>query len=63
MKHLLILALTSTVWAVEPGFEPIFDGKALDGWKHGGNWEVVDGVIARAKGGRGTDLHKGEGSG
>lgn len=35
--------------AVEPGFEPIFDGKALDGWRHEGNWAVVDGEIARVQ--------------
>ncbi len=49
MKHFLLLALTSTALAVEPGFEPIFDGKTLDGWKHGGNWSVVDGEIACVK--------------
>jgi hypothetical protein len=31
MKTLLFL-LATTAWAVEPGFEPIFDGKTLDGW-------------------------------
>jgi hypothetical protein len=46
MKHFLLLVLTSTALAVEPGFEPIFDGKTLDGWKHGGNWVVVNGEIA-----------------
>jgi hypothetical protein len=49
MKHFLLLALTSTVLAVEPGFESIFDGKTLDGWKHGGNWAVVNGEIACVK--------------
>lgn len=49
MKHILLLALTSTAMAVEPGFEPIFDGKTLDGWKHGGNWAVVEGEIACVK--------------
>lgn len=34
---------------VEPGFEPLFDGQTLDGWKHGGNWAVVNGEIARVK--------------
>lgn len=35
------------------GFEALFDGKALgDGWEHGGNWKVEDGVITReGKGG------------
>jgi len=46
MKHLLFLALTCNALAVEPGFEPLFDGKSLEGWKHGGNWAVVNGEIA-----------------
>jgi hypothetical protein len=53
-KQLLavLLAATACARAMESGFEPIFDGKSLDGWKHGGNWDVVDGVIARvSKGG------------
>lgn len=38
--------------AVEPGFEAIFDGQSLAGWKHGGNWAAVNGEIARVgKGG------------
>ena len=37
------------VQAVEPGFEAIFDGKTLDGWKHGGNWTVMEGEIACVK--------------
>lgn len=35
--------------AVEPGFEAIFDGKTLDGWKQGGNWVVMEGEIACVK--------------
>lgn len=35
--------------ALEPGFESLFDGKTLDGWKNEGNWAVVDGEIARVK--------------
>lgn len=35
--------------AVEPGFEVIFDGKTLDGWKHGGHWAVMEGEIACVK--------------
>ncbi len=35
--------------AVEPGFEAIFDGKTLDGWKHGGHWAVVEGEITCVK--------------
>jgi len=41
--------LAFQVHAVEPGFESIFDGKSLDGWKNGGNWAVVNGEIARVK--------------
>ena len=48
MKALLFLLATSA-WAIEPGFEALFDGKTLDGWKHGGNWAVVNGEIARVK--------------
>ena len=34
------------------GFESLFDGTSLDGWKHSGNWQVSDGVITRSgKGG------------
>ena len=29
------------------GFELLFDGTSLDGWKQSGNWEIVDGAIAR----------------
>jgi len=30
----------------EPGFQPIFDGKTLNGWKgQEGRWQVVDGAI------------------
>ncbi len=38
---------------VAAGFELWFDGKTLDGWKHGGNWKVDEsGAIAReGKGG------------
>jgi hypothetical protein len=48
MKALLFLLATSA-WAIEPGFEALFDGKTLDGWKHDGNWAVVNGEIARVK--------------
>lgn len=48
MKYLLFL-LATTAGAVEPGFESLFDGKTLDGWKQSGNWEVVNGEIARVK--------------
>lgn len=50
MKHLfLLLTLTTSTLAVEPGFVAIFDGKTLDGWKQSGNWEVENGEIARVK--------------
>lgn len=44
-----LFSLSTTVLALEPGFEPIFDGKTLDGWKNGGNWAVVNGEIAPVK--------------
>lgn len=37
-----------TAAAAEPGFTRLFDGRSLDGWRHGGNWTVADGVIARS---------------
>ncbi len=36
------------------GFEPIFDGTTLDGWRQKGNWVVEDGVIHRQE--KGGDL-------
>jgi hypothetical protein len=37
---------------VKDGFELLFNGKDLAGWKHSGNWVVEDGVITRnGKGG------------
>ncbi|MDZ7620635.1 MAG: family 16 glycoside hydrolase, partial [Patescibacteria group bacterium] len=41
-----VLAASSTLWAEEDGFRPIFDGKTLEGWD--GNpdfWRVEDGCI------------------
>lgn len=36
----------------DAGFELLFNGENLDGWKHGGNWKVEEGVITReGKGG------------
>ena len=36
----------------EQGFQRLFNGQNLDGWKHGGNWVVEDGVLTRTgKGG------------
>ena len=59
---LLSVSMTFVVSAEEPnslsdreqkaGFELLFDGTGLDGWKHSGNWVVQDGVITRTgKGG------------
>ena len=46
------LFLTQTAQCQEAKFETLFNGKDLSGWKHNGNWEVVDGVISRkGKGG------------
>jgi hypothetical protein len=33
------------------GFTLLFNGDNLDGWKHGGNWVVKDGLITRTDGG------------
>lgn len=34
------------------GFELLFDGVSFEGWKHAGNWKIVDGVLTReGKGG------------
>ena len=50
MKHFLfLLFLTSIASEAEPGFESLFDGKTLDGWKNEGNWAVENGEIARVK--------------
>jgi hypothetical protein len=40
------------------GFQLLFNGQDLQGWKHGGNWNVTEGVIGRA--GRGGSLVYGE---
>jgi hypothetical protein len=60
----LILAVGIDVSAAEPntlsaeekvaGFELLFDGTSLDGWKQSGNWKVADGVITRD--GKGASL-------
>lgn len=50
MKLLLFfLCVITSAHAVEPGFESLFDGRSLAGWKHKGNWEVVNGAITRVK--------------
>ncbi len=33
------------------GFELLFNGENLEGWKQNGNWEVVNGTISRSAGG------------
>ena len=58
----LVLSLAADVYAAEPnslsqdeksaGFELLFNGADLSGWKHGGNWKAADGAITReGKGG------------
>lgn len=58
----LAISLASGVHAAEPnalsqdeksaGFELLFNGTDLAGWKHGGNWKAADGAITRdGKGG------------
>lgn len=64
MRFLLLLltaTLTTAVLADSPaisgkekpaGFEELFNGENLEGWKHSGNWVAEDGVITRqGKGG------------
>ena len=61
---LLVFAVFSPAVAEDPntltdeeqktGFQLLFNGKDLEGWKHGGNWVVKDGVISRQ--GRGGSL-------
>ena len=40
--------------AGSPAFEALTDGSSLEGWKHGGNWSIQNGVITRN--GRGGSL-------
>ena len=49
LLHITLGFFSACALAVEPGFEAIFDGKTLEGWKHDGNWAVVNGEIARVK--------------
>lgn len=44
-----LLLASSLSPALEPGFESLFDGKTLDGWRQDGNWAVVNGEISRVK--------------
>lgn len=49
---LCALSLVVSSFASEKGFQKIFNGKNLAGWKHSGNWKVENGVITRSgKGG------------
>jgi len=41
------IAFAGSLSAQESGFTVLFDGKSLDGWKHGGNWKIEDGVLTR----------------
>ncbi len=46
IASLLIGSLGSEMAAAEPGFEPIFDGKTLQGWSGDPTlWSVQDGAI------------------
>ena len=61
---LLLTVVTSVQAADKPntlsdkekaqGFELLFNGENLDGWKQSGNWKVSDGVIERT--GKGGDI-------
>ncbi|MDZ7639302.1 MAG: DUF1080 domain-containing protein [Bryobacterales bacterium] len=43
---ILILLFPLLAFGVEPGFQPLFDGKTLNGWQGDARlWKVVDGVI------------------
>jgi hypothetical protein len=46
---LALLAAASSIWAVEDGFTPLFDGKSLDGWsivnKMGPGFLVENGIL------------------
>lgn len=48
---LFLLLISAFAKAADPGpgFESLFDGRTLDGWKHTGNWEVLNGEITRVK--------------
>lgn len=62
LAFLGLLALTGALLAQDTlsedekkaGFEPLFNGKDLEGWEHKGNWKVVDGVMTRE--GKGGDV-------
>ena len=49
---LLMLGALTPAGAQEKHFRSLFDGTSLDGWQHGGNWVIEEGVITRTgKGG------------
>ena len=50
----LLLHSATVSFADEPAFKTLFDGTSLEGWRHNGNWKVVDGEITR--GGKGGSL-------
>ncbi|MFN7140519.1 MAG: DUF1080 domain-containing protein [Limisphaerales bacterium] len=62
MRYALVLfyglLLTAAKAEVEPGFNPLFDGKTLSGWqlvnKHGNGYGVTNGVLFCARGGGGN---------
>src|SRR2546421_1024120 len=47
LSLLLVLCVTASAAAADEGFDPIFDGKTLDGWKtfDPSYWSVKDGAI------------------
>jgi arylsulfatase A-like enzyme len=49
---LLHPGLATLCCADDPEFRALLDGSTLDGWEHGGNWEIQDGIVTRkGKGG------------
>jgi hypothetical protein len=56
LNVLLIQASSEAILSTEEktaGFKLLFNGKNLEGWEAGKNWEVKDGVITRINGGGG----------
>ena len=53
LTTLLAIGITQAAYSGEAGFETLFDGSSLEGWKHGGNWVIEeDGSVGRTgKGG------------
>jgi 3-keto-disaccharide hydrolase len=52
LASLMILSLRCALWAIEPGFAAIFDGKSLDGWQGGKDGYVVqdEAIVSQPKG-------------